>query len=197
MISKDNPTRDRLVREGLKALVLHGFDGIGLNAILQAARVPKGSFYYFFKSKEDFARAVMDAYERGEEERLNGILMDPTRSPVQRLREYFAAIWDDHLAQAPIGGCLFGVLSQTAAARSPEFRARLAEVFAKWEVEVAGVLEEAKAAGEVDPGLDSSEAAAFLIDCLEGALIRLKVDDNRDCIKRFERLAFRSLGIEA
>ena len=48
----------------LKSLLLNGFDGIGLNAILQAAGVPKGSFYYFFKSKEHFASAVLDAYER-------------------------------------------------------------------------------------------------------------------------------------
>ena len=54
MIQKSSPTRERLIAEGLKSLVLRGFDGIGLNAILDSAGVPKGSFYYFFKSKEEF-----------------------------------------------------------------------------------------------------------------------------------------------
>lgn len=196
MNENDNPTRDRLVREGLKSLILHGFDGIGLNAILHAARVPKGSFYYYFKSKEDFALAVMDAYERNSEERLNGILKDTARSPLQRLRDYFEAIGRDHLAEAPLGGCLFGVLSQTAAARSSEFRARVAQVFATWEAELAEVLEEAKSVGEVDAGLDAKEAAAFLIDCHEGTLVRMKVDNDRNSFRRFQRLALDPLGIK-
>lgn len=195
MIQKDSPTRDRLIRAGLKSMILNGFDGIGLNAVLQAAGVPKGSFYYFFKSKEDFARAVMDVYERDAEERLNGILEDKSRSPLQRLRDYFDAIGREHLAEAPLAGCLFGVLSQTAAARSPEFRARLAQVFATWEAELAVVLEEAKSVGEVDPNLNAKEAAAFLIDCHEGVLVRMKADGDRNSFRRFQRMALGSLGI--
>ena len=196
MIEKNSPTRDRLIAEGLKSLVLHGFEGIGLNAILHSAGVPKGSFYYFFKSKEDFALAVLDAYERHADDRQNEIFKDTSRSPLQRLRANFEAIGRDHLAEAPLGGCLFGVLSQTAAARSPEFKARLAQVFSKWEAELAELLEEAKSIGEVDPGLDAKEAAAFLIDCYEGMLVRLKVDGDRNSLRRFQRLALEPLGIK-
>lgn len=196
MNEKNNSTRDRLIAEGIKSLVLHGFEGIGLNAILHAAGVPKGSFYYFFKSKEDFARAVLDAYERDADDRQNKIFKDTSRSPLQRLRDYFDAIGRDHLAEAPLGGCLFGVLSQTAAARSPEFKARLAQVFSTWEAELAELLEDAKSVGEVDPGLDTKEAAAFLIDCYEGMLVRLKVDGDRNSLRRFQRLALEPLGIK-
>ena len=42
MIEKNSPTRERLIAEGLKALILQGFDGIGLNSILHSAGVPKG-----------------------------------------------------------------------------------------------------------------------------------------------------------
>ena len=196
MNEKNSSTRDRLIAEGMKSLVLHGFEGIGLNAILHAAGVPKGSFYYFFKSKEDFARAVLDAYERAADDRQNKIFKDSSRSPLQRLRDYFDAIGCDHLAEAPRGGCLFGVLSQTAAARSPEFKARLAQVFSTWEAELAELLEEAKSIGEIDPGLDTKEAAAFLIDCYEGMLVRLKVDGDRNSLRRFQRLALEPLGIK-
>ena len=182
-----------MIAEGLKSLVLHGFEGIGLNAILHAAGVPKGSFYYYFKSKEDFARAVLDAYERNADDRQSEIFKDTSRSPLQRLRNYFEIVGSDHLAEAPIGGCLFGVLSQTAAARSPEFKARLAQVFCTWEAELAELLEEAQSIGEVDRGLDAKEAAAFLIDCWEGMLVRLKVDGDRNSLRRFQRFAFELL----
>src|SRR5262245_38308358 len=129
MLKKSSPTRDRLITEGLKSLVLKGFDGIGLNAILDSAGVPKGSFYYFFKSKEEFAGAVLDAYEQRYFNTRHEILKDTSCTPLQRLRNYFDAVERLHMAEAPLGGCLYGVLSQTAAARSPEFRARLARVF--------------------------------------------------------------------
>jgi TetR/AcrR family transcriptional repressor of nem operon len=194
---KNNPTRERLIAEGLKSLILNGFDGIGLNAILQAAGVPKGSFYYFFKSKEDFASAILDAYERHYVKMRHDIFTDTSCSPLQRLRNYFDAVEHLHLSEAPLGGCLFGVLSQTAAARSPEFRARLARVFTKWEEQLRGLLEEAKAIGEVDARLDAKDAAAFLIDCYEGPLVRMKVDGDRNSFRRFQRLALEPLGISS
>jgi len=107
----------------------------------------------------------------------------------------FDAVERSHLAEEPLGGCLFGVLSQVAAARSPEFRARLAQVFSRWEAQLRALLEEAQAIGEVDPGVDAKDAAAFLIDCYEGMLVRMKVDGDRNSFRRFRRLALEPLGI--
>ena len=49
---------------------------------------------------------------------------------------------------------------------------RLARVFLSWETQLRGLLEKAQAIGEVDPDLDAKEAAAFLIDCYQGLLVR-------------------------
>jgi TetR/AcrR family transcriptional repressor of nem operon len=196
MQQKNNPTRDRLIAEGLKSLVLKGFDGIGLNAILHSAGVPKGSFYYFFKSKEEFAGAVLDAYERCYFNTRHQLLKDTSCTPLQRLRNYFDAVERLHLAEAPLGGCLYGVLSQTAATRSPEFRARLATVFTRWEAQLRKLLEEAQAIGEIDPNLDVKNAAAFLIDCYEGTLVRMKINGDRKAFHRFRRFALDPLAID-
>jgi TetR/AcrR family transcriptional repressor of nem operon len=197
MIEKNSPTRERLIAEGLKALILQGFDGIGLNSILHSAGVPKGSFYYFFKSKEDFAGAVLDAYERHYIGMRNDLFKDASFSPLQRLRNYFDAVERLHLTEAPLAGCLFGVLSQTAAARSPEFRTRLVRVFSRWEAQLRALLEEGQVMGEVDPAVDTKETAAFLIDCYEGTLVRMKVDGDRNAFRRFRRLALEPLGLTA
>ena len=125
----------------------------------------------------------------------SGLFSDTSCSPLQRLRNYFDAVERLHIAEAPLGGCLYGVLSQTAAARSAEFKARLARVFLNWETQLRGLLEEAQALGEVDPDLDPKEAAAFLIDCYEGLLVRMKVDGDRTAFRRFRRHALEPLGI--
>lgn len=196
MSKKNNPTRQRLIAEGLKSMIVNGFDGIGLNAILDAAGVPKGSFYYFFKSKEEFAGAILDAYQQAYIDLRNDILGNVSNSPMQRLRNYFDAVERLHLSEKPLGGCLYGVLSQTAATRSPEFRARLAEVFLNWETQLRGLLEEAQASGEVNPRINAKDAAAFLIDAYEGLLVRMKADGDRNAFERFRVFALGSLQVQ-
>ena len=55
------------VRQGIidaaMPLFMHkGFNGVGLTELLWAAKVPKGSFYHYFGSKEVFGAAVIDSY---------------------------------------------------------------------------------------------------------------------------------------
>jgi TetR/AcrR family transcriptional regulator, transcriptional repressor for nem operon len=159
--------------------------------------VPKGSFYYFFKSKEDFAGAVVDAYARHYAELRETILDDKSRSPLQRLRDYFDELERIHLTEAPLGGCLYGVLAQTISIRSADFREKLAAAFAAWGTQLQLLLKEAQTAGEVDPKLDPKEAAAFLIEAYEGALIRMKVDGGSAAFDRFKRFALRALSAKA
>ena len=190
-------TRTSLINEGLKALITNGYDGVGLGVILAAAGVPKGSFYYFFKSKEDFAGAVVDAYARHYAELRETILDDKSRSPLQRLRDYFDELERIHLSEAPLGGCLYGVLAQTVSIRSADFREKLAAAFAAWGTQLQLLLKEAQIAGEVDPQLDPKEAAAFLIEAYEGALIRMKVDGGSAAFDRFKRFALGALSAKA
>ncbi len=55
-------TRDHLVEVGLELMRKHGYGATGLQEILQAAGVPKGSFYHHFDSKEEFTAAVVERY---------------------------------------------------------------------------------------------------------------------------------------
>ena len=56
------PTKQRLIDAGLKLLLEHGYNSLGIQAILDATELPKGSFYHHFKDKQDFALQVIDAY---------------------------------------------------------------------------------------------------------------------------------------
>ena len=194
-MKKASDTRTLLIEEGLKVLLTRGCDGVGLAEILDAAGVFKGSFYHFFRSKEDFVGAVLDAYEQQSIALCRSILGAVTRSPIARLRAYFDELERVHGAEKPFGGCLCGVLAQTAANRTPARRARLAAVFATWDAEFEGVLMEAQAVGEVDPGLDPKAVAAFLIEAYQGALIRMKVEDGSKAFQHFRTFALGSLSV--
>ena len=192
-MSDDDDARTLLIKAGLQALPTRGYDGVGLGAILGAAGVPKGSFYYYFKSKEDFAAAVLDAYERHYVQLRTAILADTSRSPLQRLKDYFDELERIHVSETPLGGCLYGVLAQTVAVRSTEFRDKLSAVFATWDDQLQDLIKQAQAAGEVDRHLNAQDAASFLIEAYEGALIRMKVDGGAAAFDRFRRFALGAL----
>ena len=56
-------TRNALVWCVTELLTERGFQITGIDEILKRVGVPKGSFYHYFKSKDDFGHAVIDNYE--------------------------------------------------------------------------------------------------------------------------------------
>lgn len=189
----ESATRKELIRAGLKALLAKGYDGVGIGPILAEAGVPKGSFYHFFPSKEAFACAVLDAYREHYRQTLAVLLTDTTQSPRERLDAYFTALEQELRGEQPLGGCLYGVLAQTLATRSPALRAALQRCFALWESNLRGVLREAEEADMLAPGVTADTAAAFLIEAYEGALVRMKAEDSFAPFERFKAYGLRRL----
>src|ERR1700735_454618 len=82
-------TREHLLEIGLERLRSTGYTATGVKEILDLARVPKGSFYHYFPSKEAFASEVLDRYAGGERKRWERVLGDREVAPLVRLRRYF------------------------------------------------------------------------------------------------------------
>ena len=66
-----------------------GFASVGLNQILGAAGIPKGSFYYYFPSKEAFGKELLEHYFEKELQQVDAILAKPGRSARDRLIAYW------------------------------------------------------------------------------------------------------------
>lgn len=54
--------RQRVLQVAKDIISCKGFAAVGLNEILTAAGIPKGSFYYYFSSKEEFGAAMLEDY---------------------------------------------------------------------------------------------------------------------------------------
>lgn len=86
-MSKSEQTRQRILERGRQLVLAGGYVGVGLQQILQASEVPKGSFYYYFDSKEAFGCAMTQDYVDDYLARLDSILAQPT-SAAERLMSY-------------------------------------------------------------------------------------------------------------
>jgi TetR/AcrR family transcriptional regulator, transcriptional repressor for nem operon len=189
MDTKPN-AKTRLLRVAARIVHQKGFQNAGLQQILAEAEIPKGSFYFYFKSKEDFGLQLIDFYAEFYLGKARQIL-DGIEGPfVPRLRQFLD--WQGNYMEANgyEGGCPFGVLSQEMADRNEPFRQKLEEVFDRLREKTAHVLTLAREAGEINPLLDPVETADFVISAWQGTLIQMKVAKSGASRKAFLAMVF-------
>jgi TetR/AcrR family transcriptional repressor of nem operon len=186
-------TRDHLIDVGLDLMHRHGFNATGLTEILQAADVPKGSFYHFFGSKEEFAAAALEKYAAQKAEHIAAVLSDATISPRKRLKRYFLDLVKIAGQQGPIPGCLLGRFSLEIAAESPQMRKRISASFARWQHAIATVIEQSIAQKELPADTNAEALAGFLLNAWEGALLRSQADKSDAPLEAFLQYVFDGL----
>src|SRR6202451_4782133 len=100
--------RDSILDAGLKVMSRKGYAGAGVRDIVAEAPAPQGSFTNHFRSKEQFAREVLDLYFGDLQRLVTETLGDTTCSPRQRLRRYLEIITDRIAAAEFSRGCPLG-----------------------------------------------------------------------------------------
>src|SRR6202034_4495980 len=182
--------RDRILEAGLKVMVRKGYVGAGVRDIVAEASAPQGSFTNHFRSKEHFAREVLDLYFDHTKRAVAEALEDRSLGPRDRLRRYLDII-TGRLAGAEFArGCLMAAFSLEAAPQSEMLRTRLAEIFSEWRAPFAACIAEGQGAGEIATTFMPEELAEFLLSSWEGAILRMKVERNTEPLERFKRIVF-------
>jgi TetR/AcrR family transcriptional regulator, transcriptional repressor for nem operon len=169
-----HPTKQRLLDVGLEMLLEHGYNDLGIQALLDATELPKGSFYHHFADKQEFALAVLDQYMDNVHAGLDGCLGDAAKPPLMRVRQFFEQVRQNYKQQGYMG-CLLGGLGQELAGVSDVFRKRISDCFAAIAKRIAGCLEEARERGELPASADPKRMANLLVDCWEGAALRSRL----------------------
>lgn len=168
------PTRERLLSVGLELLLEHGYHGMGTQAVLEAAKAPKGSFYHHFRDKEDFVLAVVDEYMKGVHAALDASVGDESRPPLERVRGFFGMVEQGYESEGYLG-CLLGGLGQELSGTSPVFAERISACLGYIASRLSVCLAEAQDAGDLSPDADPQAMAAVLVDCWEGAALRSRL----------------------
>src|SRR3954470_16029242 len=80
-----------LIEATIDLLWTESYGAVSVDAICERAKVKKGSFYHFFKSKDELVISALDAHWEARKPSLDQ-LFAPTRPPLDRLRAYFASV---------------------------------------------------------------------------------------------------------
>ncbi|MEU8752923.1 TetR/AcrR family transcriptional regulator [Streptomyces chartreusis] len=154
-----------------------GYSALGVAEICKAAGVPKGSFYYFFESKESLALAVVDEHWTAQRRDWARVL-EADGEPLQRLRGLFEETQAGQRAVqegcGTVSGCLFGNLTLELSNQTEAVRRRLQEIFDAQVDMVETVVKEARERGDVTV-VDTREAARAVVAQLEGQVMFAKL----------------------
>ncbi len=187
---KTRDTKTLLLEHGTRLLIERGYHATGIQDVLAATGVPKGSFYHHFRNKEDFGLQAIQRYADDAYRTLDKRLSDERRPPLERVRRFFADIFTDWDQRSCREGCLLGNIGQELADVNESFRQTVAASLEQWAQRIATCLSEAQRRGELDPDINVRELASQLIDGFEGAALRMKLVKNTSPLDGFLRLYF-------
>ena len=176
--SENRDTKAELIRSGLEHLTENGFASSGIDKILKSVGVPKGSFYFYFASKEAFGHAVLDSYNNYFAKKLDTCLLNTSFSPLARISNFVDDAKQGMTRHNFKRGCLVGNLGQEVDLLPESFRAKLINIFASWQQRIAACLKEAQTIGEISKEANSEAIAEFFWVGWEGAVSRAKLEQN-------------------
>jgi TetR/AcrR family transcriptional regulator, transcriptional repressor for nem operon len=176
-MGRTSDAREKIVSAAQSLIELRGYSALGVAEICKTAGVPKGSFYYFFESKEALALTVLDEHW-AEQQRDWTRILNSDAEPLERLRQLFeeteAGQRAGQTSCGTVSGCLFGNLTLEMSNQTEPIRERLQEIFEAQVDMVESVVAEAARRGEVTV-TDAGEAARSVVAQLEGQVLFAKL----------------------
>jgi len=157
-------SRQAILHASARLATVEGLNGLSIGALAEHIGMSKSGLYAHFKSKEELQLATIDtAAEVFAAEVVEPAAAAPAGLPrVWALSNEFLA----HLERGVFpGGCFFASVAAELDTRPGRVRDRIAEFIGSWVGEVRRAVEDAQAAGELDPAADA-EQLTFEIDAM-------------------------------
>ena len=192
-MTRRGESKERLLEVGRTMFLERGYYHCGIEGIVQLAGVPKGSFYHYFLSKEDFGLQVIDRFAADGDAELDRTLGNRVLLPLQRVRSYFEGVIQRYERNESRSGCLVGKLGQELADQSEAFRERIESILDRWVGRLAACLEEARATGAIPDGDDARTIASFWMNAWQGSILRAKTARSAEPLRLFVRMTLDSL----
>ena len=180
-----NITKQLLIEVGVRAILEKSYHTVGLQEILNRAGVPKGSFYYYFKSKEDYVVEIIRYYGQIYGERYYKVFLDEEKPIRERITAFFINIRNSYTDNSCQQGCLLIKLASELSGLSPQIREALQASTNGWIELLATYLRAGQEAGEFSLTRAAEETAAFLYAGWAGTLMRMQIIQSLEPVDLF------------
>lgn len=184
---QENPkTKMKLLATAQVLMLKKGYAATSVEDICRAAKLTKGSFFHYFKSKEDLGKEALERFCCSSRERMRDCCCqdpsggDPLKRVLQHL-DFAVAMSRDPVAAR---GCLLGKFAQEMSDTHPEIRCLCAEGFGQWVKLFKTDLDAAKARYAPRSSMDTRSLAEYFVALCEGSQMLAKVKRDRKVVER-------------
>ena len=167
-----------ILLSGRSLIAQKGFASVGLSEILSAAAIPKGSFYHYFGSKEQYGLELIEHYVTEYLQSLDHILAQPG-SARQRLLDYWGDGLETQSCQAAEHKCLVVKLSAEVADLSDAMRLALHQGTQSFMQRISRLIGAGIAEGSLSSALEPVHTAQMLYQLWLGASLLNKLSRDR------------------
>jgi TetR/AcrR family transcriptional repressor of nem operon len=177
---KGQKTRERIVAQAASLFNQHGFEGSSMSELMEATGLEKGGIYRHFSSKEELAA---EAFDYAWKATLDARMRDLDRVPnsIDKLKQFVANFVDRTRPPVP-GGCPLLNTAIDADDGNPVLRDRALNGLHDWRDRLRAIISTGIKRREIRRGVDSKKLATLIISSLEGALMIVRLERDREAL---------------
>lgn len=179
--SKKSTTEKKyaLLNEGIIAFLKQGYHAVGLKQLLDSCSVPKGSFYHYFDSKDDYLAQVIDYYIKNMFALYDNVDQQTDLSAFAKIKR-ITEVKQQMMQGMQMKGCLWGVMvGETLDSVAPA-RDAMTRAFDKWLPRMTALFAAAQDAHEVTNIMSATELAHLYWSQWQGGLLLKKLQSKPD-----------------
>ncbi len=175
-LKKSEITREALIAEGMQQLATQGYHGTGIKQILDAVKVPKGSFYNYFDSKEAFVGVIIEEYNRQSLATFDKFVAQSTLPAMDQLKTIYQFMLAKFADEAGQQGCLIGSIAAEIGNSFTLCQKAMQLGVEDWLNRISRLIEQAQKENSIRMDLPARDIAELLWSTWEGSLIRMKME---------------------
>jgi TetR/AcrR family transcriptional regulator, transcriptional repressor for nem operon len=186
----------RLLETAHELIWRQSYGSVGVDQICEQARVKKGSFYHFFRSKSELAVAAYEYHWDKVRQALDRIFSIQA-PPMERLEAYFAHIRRNQTERYESNGCVLGCpfvsLGSELSTQDESIRRMAQQISERKCRYLESTLRDAMDAGAIprqDPKLLAQELHFYIVGLVQEA----KISNNLAVLDRMQSGAYRIIG---
>ncbi len=192
--AKHRAKRDEIILAGMEVLYQHGYNGTSVKDIVQAAGIPKGSFYFYFDSKEAFAMIAMERYLEQSNVELDRILDRPDRDVKKRLTDFYNYRIRHNIERLDCPrGCLVNNLASEMSSSNETLRKAVQALFKRSVHKIATLIKQGQKEGLITNRSDAVKLASTIEDAWKGAMVTMKACQCKEPLLNFRNIILKNL----
>jgi TetR/AcrR family transcriptional repressor of nem operon len=173
---RSEQTRAALIKTGIEQLSLHGYHGTGIKQILDLVKVPKGSFYNYFASKEAFVAEIIGVYSEQLLNLLDQYIDDSDESALDKIKTVYSMMLTKFSSQDCQQSCLIGSIAAEMGNQSALCQKAMLESVASSKIRIARLVQQAQVDGQIRDDISAAQLTDVFWATWEGSLLTMKME---------------------